>query len=544
MTSQDSSARLIEALQSRIAFLKLDSQLRASGAVECVLVQVGVVVGFHLIFASFYSPQSPADYFGRLSTLKQEADLLNRAAQYILAERVELARLLPQVPAPTTPFLGLPGELLSYIFEIGCTNPDPNSYPDEYDAFRDIVGATCRAFRSTLLKSPRCWTTIKYLNRTFLSSYYTRLDQHTQLLLDRSQNCAIRICVHFDPLYHRVLSYDKISTLLRPHLGRCISLSIIAEDFLAVERVFPPGAMPRLRQTRLSYYNSKSTQIRPPPWAIQESSVIQSLWIDVCALGSISTESFRGLRGATLTELHVEGSFPNGAMLELLAQCSALEQLYWHSRDHIATTCSTAFNFPHLTRLDFDNCTSTALDSLDAPKLREVLFSEAFVGQSESSRHSFFYTNKPFTCLQKLQLVSYADDGLIPTFIRRNPTITEIHLIPCHSTPAATTRRITRFLDQFGGRVQCSRLTYLSLAVPESVWKSHFFREMEVCIGKLLARLNKISLALSYAQVKDSDYAKGRVPLIGNLLDQFPGRIQIAGAQRRASRWWVDKSGN
>ena len=48
MASRDSSAKLIEALQSRIASVKLDSQLRNSGVAKCVFPQVGVmVIGFY-----------------------------------------------------------------------------------------------------------------------------------------------------------------------------------------------------------------------------------------------------------------------------------------------------------------------------------------------------------------------------------------------------------------------------------------------------------------------------------------------------------------
>ena len=318
-----------------------------------------------------------------------------------------------------------------------------------------------------------------------------------------------------------------ISVLLRPHLGRCIWLDIEAENLLAIERDF--RNMPRLRHTRISYRHSGPMT---PPWIIQENSILQSLWIDTGISGSFRAESFGGLRGTTLTELCVRGQFPNAVVLELLPQCSALEHLYWHSWDHIAITCTT-LSFPHLTRLDINSRTGVALRSLDAPELREILFHREY-NESGSSTHSFFHTDKQFARLQTLQLVSYEDEDLILTFILRNRTIREIHLFPTYTTPAATTRRITGFLSRF-----VVPLPHLSLAVPESVWKSHYFREMVVCIEKLLARLDEMSMAFSYAEIKDSDYAKGKVPVISTLLERFPGRIQIVGTQHRKSLWWT-----
>ena len=289
--------------------------------------------------------------------------------------------------------------------------------------------------------------------------------------------------------------------------------------------------MPRLRHTRISYRHSKSTLVQAPPWIIQENSILQSLWIDAGIFESFSAKSFRSLRGATLTELCVKGRFPSEVMLELLPQCSALEHLYWHSRDHITITSSTALSFPHLTRLDFDSHTGTALGSLDAPELHEILFSRAYIEQSGSNSRSFFCTDKRFTRLQILQLVSYEDEDLISTFILRNRTIREIHLFPNYTTPA---RRIVGLLNRF-----VAPLTHLSLAVPEPVWKSHSFSEMVVCIGELLARLDETPMALSFAQIKGAEYAKGKVPVINTLLERFPGRIQIVETQNEKSLWWT-----
>lgn len=492
---------------------------------------------------------SPADRLERLSTLKRETDLLTRAAQYVLAERVYLAQSLPYAPAPTTPCLGLPNELLSYIFEVGCTNPEPNSRPDEYDAFRDTIGATCKAFRSILLKSPRCWSTIKYrVEFSFSTLCHSRLEQRVQLLLSRSENCAIRICLYARPGRREKLPLGKISAILRPHLCRCVSLDVATDD-TNITRLFPRGAMPRLRQTRIQYFHPRSIEFHFFPWVIQDNPVLQSLWMDIRTLSSIGVESFESFPGATLMELHMEGVLPGNLMVELLSRCSALERLYWDSWSHVATTHST-ITLPSLTQLDFNAATGSVLGHIEAPELREISFSSAR-GEEEpgSSSRSLFSTKKPFSRLHKLQLVSYDRESLplemaaiIPSFISLNPTIAELHLFPFPSTPAATTRRITGFLDRLHynspRQMQCPSLTYLFLAVPDAVWKSHFFPEINACIRKLLTRLDKTFVALSYNEVKDSDYAKGKVPLIGNLLDQFPGRIQIAGNKKERTLWW------
>ncbi|KAF8319646.1 hypothetical protein DL93DRAFT_105173 [Clavulina sp. PMI_390] len=156
---------------------------------------------------------------------------------------------VPDLPFPrnqnqnaTSPILSLPTELLGEIFSLPTpVFAQPAEYREaqriewsisEYKKYRSVLASTCSRFRSITCHTPSCWTSVDIRLFSGRVNGVTSPDA-LQARLERSHPLPFDFAIGALPpldtsLPHHHTPYEVLHAILKPHLPRCRSVSLLS----------------------------------------------------------------------------------------------------------------------------------------------------------------------------------------------------------------------------------------------------------------------------------------------------------------------------
>lgn len=388
-----------------------------------------------------FRSMSNSGLHSQLFEIRAEQRLMESALA-LLQEELATSRIrAARIRNALQPCHRIPTEILSAIFEVGAPNPEISGWPGldgswslaTYTQYRESISATCSLFRSTILRTPRCWANIR-VPITGKASL-----QALEVWLQRSRPCEFALMVsiqHHSNTKHIEAFASQASVLLR-HMYRCRSLVINnTNGALSVLDALFQGALFSSVQHLIFHSYQTSTAIEHN----ERQSILPNIQSMHKPLHSLSIEhhpdrnidlttSLQQLSLRSLTRLRLWASADQLSVLRIIRDISRLEHFTWNAYGGATDSDMEILHLPYLKSLRLEDAARNLFPSVDAPLLEQVVLPD-FGGVVASLAPDFmFRREQPHLPSLKRFAFSVSDEvsvDSIVNFIRSHPGLLEL----------------------------------------------------------------------------------------------------------------------